>query len=74
MLSSSVTSDSMTLWTARLLYPWDFSSKNTAFLQGLFQTQGLNSHFLHLLHCRTILLLLSHWRSPMDNKQINKIA
>ena len=29
-----------------------------AFLQGIFPTQGLNSHFLQLLHCRQIL---PHW-------------
>ena len=33
-------------------------------LQGIFPTPGLNLHFLCLLHCRQILYLLSHWRSP----------
>ena len=43
------------LWPARLHCPWDFPGKNTGvschfLLQGIFQTQGLNPHFLHLLH------------------------
>ena len=44
----------------------DSPGKNTgvgchALLQGIFQTQGLNSHFLHLLHCRWVILYpLSH--------------
>ena len=45
-----------TLWTvARLLCPWNSPGKNTgvdccALLQGIFLTQGLNPHFLCLLH------------------------
>ena len=36
-----------------LLCPWDFPGKNTGvgchfLLQGIFLTQGLNPHFLHL--------------------------
>ena len=46
-----------TPWTtqpARLLCLWNFPVKNTgvnchALLQGIFLTQGLNPHFLHLL-------------------------
>ena len=39
----------------RLLCPWDSLGKNTrvgchSLLQGIFPTQGLNPHFLHLLH------------------------
>ena len=39
----------------RLLCPWDSPSKDTevgchALLQGIFPTQGLNRHLLHLLH------------------------
>ena len=39
----------------RLLYPWDSPGKNTAMgyhalLQGIFPTQGSNSHLLCLLH------------------------
>ena len=42
---------------AWLLCPWDFPGKNTEvgchfLLQGIFQTQGLSSSLLHLLHCR----------------------
>ena len=45
----------VTLWTARLLCPWDSVGKDTgvgchALLQGIFPTQGLNPHLLHLLH------------------------
>ena len=32
-------------------------------LQGIFPTQGSNPHLLCLLHCRSILHLLSHWGS-----------
>ena len=46
---------SVTPWaaTARLLCPWDFPSKHTGvgcccLLQGIFPTQGLNQHLLHL--------------------------
>ena len=43
------------LYPARHLCPWDFPGKNTemgcCFLfQGIFWTQGLNPHLLHLLH------------------------
>ena len=46
----------------RFLCPWNSPGKNTgvgchSFLQGIFQTQGLN---LGLLHCRRILYHLSH--------------
>ena len=42
--------------------PWDFPGKNTGvgchfLLQGTFSFQGLN---LQLMHCKQILLLLSH--------------
>ena len=46
-----------TPWTvpARLLCSWNFPGKTTGvschfLLQGIFQTQGLNPHLLHLLH------------------------
>ena len=47
----------------------DSPGKNTGvschvLLQGIFPTQGLNSHLLHLLHCRQILLPLTHQGSP----------
>ena len=42
---------------AKLLCPWDSPGKDTrvgchALLQGIFPTQGSNSHFLRLLHWR----------------------
>ena len=42
----------VTLWTARLLCPWDSPGKNTgvgchALLQGIFLTQRSNSCLLH---------------------------
>ena len=67
-----------TLWPhglqpARLLCPWDFPGKSTgvgfhALLQRTPQTQGLNPHFLHLLHCRWIIYLRSHLGSPQKDK------
>ena len=55
------------LYPARLLCPWDFPDKNTEvgwhfFLQGIFPTQRLNPHLLHL---QTESLPLSHQRSPL---------
>ena len=51
-----------TLWTVACQAPL-FSGKNTevgcrCLLQGIFLTQGSNSHLLCLLHCRRILY---HW-------------
>ena len=42
-----------------------FSSKNTgvdchAHLQGVFPTQGLDLHLLHLLHCQAVLYHQCH--------------
>ena len=61
---------SYSLWPSglqpvRLLCPWDSLGKNTgvgchAFLQGIFETQGLNSGLLHLIHWRQILYPWSH--------------
>ena len=44
-------------YSLQLLCPWDSPGKNTGvdghvFLQGLFQTQRLNLHLLHMLHWR----------------------
>ena len=58
MLSRSVMSNSLWphgLWPARHLCPWDSPGKNTGLgchflLQGIFPTQGPNSHLLRLLH------------------------
>ena len=48
----------VTPWTARLLWPWDFSDKNTGvnchfFLPGIFLTQGWNPSLLCLQHWQT---------------------
>ena len=74
MCVGSVVSDCVwphRLQPARLLFlcPWDFSGQNIGMgcqflLWGIFLTQGSNLHLLRLLHCRCILYLLSHWRSP----------
>ena len=58
------------LQPTRVLCPWDSPGKNTgvgchALLQGIFLTQGSNSHLLCLLYCRWILYPLSHWGSPI---------
>ena len=50
------------LYPTRLLCPWDSPGKNTGvgcqfLLQGIFLTQGLNSH---LLHWRQVLYHLTH--------------
>ena len=55
-----------TLWTPApgdSLCPWDSPNMNIgvgchALLQGIFLTQGLNLHFLHLLHWQKGSLLL----------------
>ena len=42
-----------------------------SFSRGIFPTQGSNSPFLCLLHCRRILYLLSHWGSLFWTLHIN---
>ena len=67
VLSHSVEPASSKLYgpqPTRLLCPWDFPGENTGddchlLLQGIFLTQGLNTHFLCLLQADS--LLLSHW-------------
>ena len=59
----------VTLWTTRLLCPWDFQGKSTGvgchfLLQGIFMTQGPNPCLLCLLHCRQGLYPLSYRGSP----------
>ena len=64
----------VTAWTVAHQGPlclWDSPSKNVgvgchALLQGIFLSQGSN---LCLLHCRWILLLLSHQGSPSSTLQ-----
>ena len=53
--------------------PWDFPGKNNAvgchfLLQGIFQTQGSNLHFLQLLHCQADFYYCAIWESllPCD--------
>ena len=65
--SCSVTSNPLQphgLQPTRLLCPWNLPGKNTGvgchfLLQGIFPTQGLNLHLLHLLHWQTGSLPLS---------------
>ena len=62
------------LQPATPLFPWDSPGKNTGVdchvvLQGIFPTQGSNSH---LLHCREILYRLSHQGSPFCCQQSHK--
>ena len=52
-----------------LLHPWDFPGINTGvgchfLLQGIFPIQGLNQHFLSLLHWQTDSLPLCHLGRP----------
>ena len=60
------------LQPTRLLCPWDFPGKNAGagchfLLQGIFPTQGLNLHFLQLLHWQADTLSLSHQGSRIAN-------
>ena len=57
----------------------DFSGKNTGvachfLLQGIFPTQGSNLRVLSLLHCRQILLSLSHLECPRGQWTWAKIS
>ena len=57
------------LQPARLLCPWNFSGKNIGagchfLLQGIYQIQGLNMHFLCLLHWQADSLPLCFLVSP----------
>ena len=52
------------LWPIRFLCPWDYPGRNTgvgshSLLQGIFLTQGLNSHLVHLLHWQVSSLPLT---------------
>ena len=69
LFSCSVLSDCLRphrLQHARLLCPWNSPGKNTgvgchSLSQGIFPTEGSNPG---LLHCRQILYLLRHQRTP----------
>ena len=59
------------LWSATVLYPWDFPGKNTGvgchfLLQGIFLTQESNPC---LLHCQWLLLPLSQLGNLMVNTE-----
>ena len=63
-----MSSSFVTLWTAKLLCPWDFQGKNTGvgchfLLWGIISTEGLN---LHLLHWQADSLPLSHQGNPYN--------
>ena len=58
-----------TLWSSRLLCPWNFLGKNTGVgchfpLQQVFPTQGLNLHLLRFQHWQEDCLTLSTWEAP----------
>ena len=64
----------LTPWTISHQAPlsMDFPDKNTGecchfLLHRIFPTQGLNPH---LLHCRWILLPLTHWGSPLVHSYV----
>ena len=62
------------LQPTRFLCPWNFSGKNAGvgchfLLQGIFLTQGANSHLLGILHCQAESLPLSHLGST--SKSVN---
>ena len=65
-----------TLWTLTCQTPlsMEFSKQDGVgsyfFLEGIFLIQGSNLHPLCLLHCRQILHLLSHLRSPIPQKRV----
>ena len=81
MLSRSVMSDSLRLHglqPARHLCPRNFPGKNTGvgcyfLLQGIFLTQGSNTHLLCLLHWQVNSLPLLHLGSP-DSSYTLKIT
>ena len=62
---------------ARLLCPWNSPGKNTGvgchfLLQGIFLTQGLDTHLLHLLHWQGDSLPLSHLRSQFQFSSVTQ--
>ena len=64
-----------TLWTGRLLCPWDSPGKKTAvgchaLLQGIFSTQGSNLHALSLLHWQLGSLPLAPPGKPQNIEQV----
>ena len=73
----SVLTDSATPWTvaARLLYPWNFSGKNTEvgchfLLQGTFLIRGSNPHLFHFLHWQASSLHLEPPGKPLSSSAL----
>ena len=72
MLSHKVMSDLLQprgLQPTKLLCPWDSLGKNTGvgchfLLRGIFPTEGLKAHLLHILHWQAYSLPLSHLGNP----------
>ena len=67
------------LLPSRFLCPWNFPGKNTGvgcnfLLQGIFLTQGLNLHLLHLLHWQVDSLPLHHLGSPFGTMLWDKLV
>ena len=65
----------VTLWTSKLLCPWDSPGKNTGvgchfLLQGIFLTQGSDPRLLRLLHWRAGSLPLAPLGRPFDIPRI----
>ena len=63
-----------TLWPTRLPCPWDSPDKKTGvgchpLLQGIFPTQGLNPHLLHLLHWQAGSLPLVPPGKPYESEK-----
>ena len=75
VLSHSFVSNSLWshgLYPARLLSPWNFPGKTNgvgcnSLLQGIFPTQGLKLHILHLLYWQVYSLSLC----PLENPTVN---
>ena len=74
----SVAQSCLTLWPhgvepARLLWPWNFSGKNTGvgyhfLLQGIFQMRGSNVCVLSLPNWQIILYHWATWEAPTEDQ------
>ena len=67
------------LQPTRLLCPWDSPGKNTGvdchtFFQGIFLTQGSNSHLLCLLHWQAGSFLLAPPGKPLEENIGDKLC
>ena len=80
MLSHSVMSDSVTPWTVARQAPLSIGFLRQEYWNGLPfpfpgdlpDPQGLNPHFLHLLHWQAGSLLLAQLRKPPTNMCVYK--